>query len=196
MKGDESAMYKHIGTITMISVSFFARAQTLANLAPVHPSNGVLEVSATPTLLADRRPASQRHDIYGSWGGLIEITIRNVSRAVVQIDEMSPEAEFVFEVLDSAGQPVAFTEHGKRNAEGLARHAPNLGWASRDTLAPLQETTLKADISKFFQIEPGHAYKVTVRRTRGLPKNDETGKPLKQVEISCSFEVPDVGILR
>jgi len=52
------------------------------------------------------------------------------------------------------------------------------------------------NLAKVFQIEPGHAYKITLRRFRGLAKTDEAGKPLQQVEINCSFEVPNVGILR
>lgn len=92
---------------------------------------------------------------------------------------------------------MARTELGERTSEGLARPpGPNLGWADRFELVPWQETTIKADLSKLFRIEPGHAYKVTIRRSRGLPKTDESGKPLKAVEVSCSFEVPDYGILR
>jgi hypothetical protein len=52
------------------------------------------------------------------------------------------------------------------------------------------------DLAKRFEIKPGQAYKVTIRRSRGLPKTDEDGKPLKNVEVSCSFDVPDNGILR
>ena len=63
-------------------------------------------------------------------------------------------------------------------------------------LVPLEETTLRLDLAKRFEIKPGQAYKVTIRRSRGLPKTDEDGKPLKNVEVSCSFDVPDNGILR
>jgi hypothetical protein len=109
---------------------------------------------------------------------------------------MSWLGEFIFEVLDSAGRPVARTELGERTSEEMARQARNLGWAARNPLPPWQEITIRADLSKLFRIEPGHAYKVTIRRSRGLPKTDESGKPLKAVEVSCSFEVPDYGILR
>jgi hypothetical protein len=37
---------------------------------------------------------------------------------------------------------------------------------------------------------------VIIRRSRGLPKTDADSKPVKNVEVGCSFDVPDYGILR
>ena len=73
-------MYSHLGTTVILLVSCLAQAQTPATVAPVHPSNGVLELSAEPVLGPDRRPESERHDVYGPWAGLIEISlVRRIS---------------------------------------------------------------------------------------------------------------------
>jgi hypothetical protein len=98
--------------------------------------------------------------------------------------------------VGSSRQAVARTEFGKRVADPNWKLTGTFVSVHQTQLVPLEETTIKMNIAKVFQIEPGHAYKVTLRRFRGLPETDEAGKPLQQVEISCSFEVPDVGILR
>jgi len=176
------------------SGSLYGQAGTAA--AADKPSNGVLELSAEPILGPDRRPESERHDVYGPWGGLVEVKIRNVSRGVVRLEETAMMSEFAIEVFDSTGAKVARTERG-RTAEGTDRSNPGfLLSLTVVELVPLQETARRLDLSSFFQVEAGQAYKVTLRRSRGLPKTDEAGKPLKQVEIGCSFEVPEVGILR
>jgi hypothetical protein len=189
-------MYSPTGSIIVLMVSSLAQAQPSAATPAVHPSNGVLELSAKPLLGHDRRPLSSRHEVYLPWGGLVEITIRNVSHGVAVLDEIAAAWEFRFEILDSAGQPVARTELGKRVIDASREGAVNVGLASRFQLVPMQATTLKIDLSNYFKIEPGHAYKVTVRRSEGFPAVDEAGKPLKEVEASCSFDVPDYGLLR
>jgi hypothetical protein len=60
-----------------------------------------------------------------------------------------------------------------------------------------QQANLYPDnLSNYFKLEPGHAYTVVIRRSRGLPTVDELGRPLKEVEVRCSFDVPDYGIPR
>ena len=105
-------------------------------------------------------------------------------------------SESLKDVLDSAGQPVVRTDLGKRLAD-VPRTGPatNL-FASRILLAPLKEISSEVDLLNYFKIEPGHAYKVVIRRSKGLPKVDEVGRPLKEIEVSCSFEAPEVGLLR
>jgi len=188
-------MYSKIGPMLILLAACSARAQTTGAPVATHPSNGVLELSATPVTEQLLRP-SERNKVYGPWTGKIVVTIRNVSRAVVPLSEVEPEWDFDIEVLDAAGLAVPRTEFGKRLPSGPGRQPTGRLSLHDFKLAPLEELTLKMDISKVYQVEPGHAYKVTLRRLWGIPKVDEAGKPLQQPEISCSFEVPEVGILR
>ena len=185
-----------IGPMLILLAVCCAHAQTAGALAATHPSNGVLELSARPVPEERPRPESERHSVYGPWTGTVVITFRNVSRGVVRLDEVSAEWEFDTEVLDSNGQEVARTGYGKRLPSGPGRQLTGRASVQQIKLAPLEETTFRMNISRVYQVEPGHAYKVTLRRLWGLPKVDEAGKPLQQPEISCSFQVPDVGILR
>jgi len=173
-----------------------AHAQTTGAPVATHPSNGVLELSARPVPEERPRPESERHNVYGPWTGTVVVTIRNISRSVIPLLEVNAEWEFDIEVLDQAGSAVPRTERGKRLPSGPVRKLTGMASIQQVKLVPLEETTFKMDISKVYQVEPGHAYRVTLRRLWGLPKVDEAGKPLQQPEISCSFEVPEVGILR
>jgi hypothetical protein len=105
--------------------------------------------------------------------------------------------DFGFEVFDSAGRPVERTESGKECAEIFRMEHPNIVTRlSHQQLAPTKQIVYPMSLSSDFKIEPGHAYTVVIRRSRGLPKVDELGRPLKEVEVSCSFDVPDYGIPR
>lgn len=189
-------MSNHIGTTAILLVPCLAQGQTPPPVAPVRPSNGVLEMSAAPILGPDRRPASQRHDVYGPWAGLVDVKIRNVSGGVVRLEETAIISEFAIEVLDSAAAAASRTERGRRVEGAEAGKRSVVLSSTLVQLVPLQETTREVDLSNFFEIRPGQAYKVTFRRSRGIPKTDADGKPLKEAELSCSFDVPDYGILR
>jgi hypothetical protein len=161
----------------------------------LRPSNGVLELSAVPFPAPDSRPAAKRIEKYFPWYGSVEITIRNISFAPAILQDTS--CDFGFEVFDSAGRPVEQTEDGKKCAEIHLMAHPNIVTSiSHQELAPNKQTVYPLTLSAFFKIEPGHAYTVVIRRSRGLPKVDELGRPLKDVEVSCSFDVPDYGIPR
>ena len=162
----------------------------------VHPSNGVLQLTAVAVAESEHRYTSDPPEIYAPWKGLINRTIQNISKGVVSLDEMAPSGEFIFEILDAEGNAIGATDRGKRIAEGRAQSAPNLGFASDIPLVPLQQVTLKADVFSLFKLKVGHAYKVIIRRTRGFPTKDDAGKPLQQIELSCMIEIPAVGILR
>ena len=189
-------MSSHIRTTAIFLVSCLAQGQTPPLATSVQPSNGVLELSAAPILGPDRRPASQRHDVYGLWAGLVEVKIRNVSGGVVRLEETAIMSEFAVYVLDSAGAAVTRTERGRRVEGAEAAKRSVVLSSTLVQLVPLQETTREVDLSNFFEIRPGQAYKVTIRRSQGIPKIDAAGKPLKDAELSCSFDVPDYGILR
>jgi hypothetical protein len=189
-------MCSKIGPMLILLAAYCSHAQTAGAPIAVHPSNGVLELSARPVPEEPPRSESQRHNVYGRWTGKVVITIRNICRGVVPLSEVNPEWDFDTEVLDGSGLAVLRTESGKSLPSGPDRKLTGFASLHHFKLAPLEELTLKMDVSRVYQVEPGHAYKVTLRRLWGLPKLDEAGKPLQQAEISCSFEVPEVGILR
>jgi len=162
---------------------------------PVHPSNGVIELGARPLLPFDTRPIGMRTEAYLPWRGRVKITVRNVSFATATVVDRGT-SDFDYEVLDSDGQMVERTDLGTRLAavpRGGALVSPTL---SVIHLAPLREISSEVDLSNYFRILPAHAYKVTIRRSQGLPATDEFGKSLKEVEVSCSFEVSERGLPR
>jgi hypothetical protein len=142
---------------------------------------------------------TETHDVYGPWLGLVWITIHNASHGMVRLVEVGPDDEYEFDVTDSSGKAVPLTERGKQERD-LAKHPdphrPYTGSISVYDLGPTEEITSKFDFAALHQIKPGQAYKVKIRRTRGLPTVDENGKPLKQFEVSCTVEIPEHGILR
>jgi hypothetical protein len=161
----------------------------------VHPSNGVLELSATPAPDPDTRPAGMRVEHYFPWHGIVEVTLQNISFAPAIIYE-NP-CDLGFEVVDSTGRPAEQTDSGKQCADLRSIDSPTVVFSfSRHQLAPMQKTVYTVGLSRYFKIEPGRAYTVVVRRSRGLPKVDEAGRPLKDIEVSCSFDVPNYGITR
>ena len=133
--------------------------------------------------------------------GLVRPCGRNSDRGVGVGDitgRLVQPCDFGFEVFDSAGRPIEQTESGKQCAEIFRRIGPPtmvLSY-SHHHLAPTQQTVYPVDLSNLFKVEPGHAYTVVVRRSRGLPTVDELGRPIKDVEVSCSLDVPDYGIPR
>jgi len=190
-RGERTTYYGRL-IIAALLVARLASGQPSA----AHPTNGDLELSATPIPAPDTRPAGKRIEQYVPWHGMVQLTIRNMSFAPVMIEDMP--CDFGFEVLDSAGRPIEQTESGKQCAEIFKRIGPPtmVLSVSHHHLAPVQQTVYPVDLSNLFKIEPGHAYTVVVRRSRGLPMIDELGRPLKEVEVSCSFDVPDYGIPR
>ena len=52
------------------------------------------------------------------------------------------------------------------------------------------------NVSKIYQVVSGKAYTIEIRRSAGLPKVDEYGKPLQQRELSCTVVIDERGVLR
>jgi hypothetical protein len=152
-------------------------------------------MSAVPVLPRQIPPDHKSQQAYAPWTGLIAITIRNISKGVIRLEEVGITAEFRVEVLDSAGQPAPFTDEGKR-ASHNSHQFQGAHSVSLIQLVPLEATTMTLDVSRRIEIKQGQAYRVTIRRSEGLPLKDEGGKPLKDVEVGCTFEVPDYGILK
>jgi hypothetical protein len=164
-----------------------------------HPSNGVVELIVKPALDSEVLRQLDPRSVYGPWTGLLQITIRNASRGMVHLGEVAADFEYKFEVLDSSGKAVPQTELGRDHSDLVAHpdpRRPYTGPVSVFDLVPLQEFTDEIDIAMFYRVRPGQAYKIKVRRAAGLPGVDEAGKPLKQVEVSCSVDIPEIGLLR
>jgi hypothetical protein len=136
-----------------------------------------------------------RNPGYIPWRGSVRITIRNVSFATATLVERGT-SDFDYDVLDSTGHSVERTELGRKLA-AVPRTGPFVSPSvSVIQLAPLQEVNSELDLSNYLKILPGHAYKVIIRRSQGLPTTDELGRALKEVEVSCSIDVPEIGLPR
>jgi len=102
--------------------------------------------------------------------------------------------DYRVEIEDVSGEPVPLTELAKKMAGknpdlmplpvGVYDHAPAEDWKEG------------LDVSLLYQIKPGHGYKVTLHRWDGLWVKDAGGKLLRNGEIGCRFEVPEIGVLR
>ena len=161
-----------------------------------HPSNGIVELAVKPIPDLNRLGNPTSKEVY-LWTGLLETSILNVSSGMVRLVEVVDWEEYAFTVLDSSGKPVPLTERGKKERDSAAHPgAVHIGSASVIDLGPLKEFKDKIDLSEYYQVQPGQAYKIGIKRTKGLPIVDEGGKPLKRVEVSCSVEISEFGILR
>ena len=179
-----------------LSISLLAGAVPDQPSAPAtRPSNGVVALPAKPILAYEHRRTDQVPQVYGPWAGLIEVTITNRSKSVVRLAEISPMAEFEVKIRDSSGEAVPLTELGKRAATSSRKYPGAVSVAVFD-LVPSEERTVLLDVSTHYEITPGRGYRITLRRSRGLPAVDEDGKPLKNIEVSYYLGVPDYGILR
>jgi len=123
------------------------------------------------------------------WRGLIEITLKNISRGTVHIEE---GGNYQISVLDSSGKPAPLTEYGKK-VEAARRVQPNLsGVASIFDLQPGQQLTNQMHLGAAHQIEPGQAYTIRVSRSRGFPMVDPDGWPVMppRRELRITLEIP------
>lgn len=166
-----------------------------------HPSNGVVDLSAKPVVDDGQGHArdTSNHDPYGPWDGFVWLTIRNVSRGMVHLVEIAADEEYTFEVVDPSGKAVPLTELGKQERGEAASPDPHrfhIGSVSMYDLGPTQERSSRFNFAVFYQVRRSREYKIRIKRTQGLPTVDESGKPLKQAEVSCSVEIPAFGIPR
>lgn len=174
-------------------------AQTPPPPRPVseHRSNGVVEIQVVPEI--SEREHDMRNEgasVYAPWRGLLRITIRNVSWGLVDLVELAPPLEYEFNVLDSSGASVPLTEWGKKAQ--LARDPLNVlsGPVSSITIGVAGEYSRDIYLADQYQLKPGQAYTIRIWRSEGLPKVDEHGKPLKEVELRYTLKIPDYGIAR
>jgi hypothetical protein len=126
------------------------------------------------------------------WDGLIEIRLKNISNLVVHLEELALDWEYEVSVLDASGRLVPMTEYGKKLTPGKASAGGEyMGPVSTLDLLPSQETAARQMyVSRIYKIKPGQAYTVELRREAGLPKADQTGRPVKHPGLACSLAIP------
>lgn len=160
-----------------------------------HPSNGVVELIVTPEPAHGRR--SLPGEAYAPWDGFLNAKIRNISLGPARVEEADWTREYVIEVLDAVGKPVAMTERGKSVADAASRPRDPRGYygpVGSANLAPGEENYVQMNIKQIYQVEPGRAYTIKMKRSVGLPKVDEHGKPLQQPELSCTVTIDERGV--
>jgi hypothetical protein len=177
-----------------VAAALHLAAAQSANTAADRPSNGVVEMAVTPVLAPETQPPFHRGEVYGPWTGLVVIKIRNISKRVITLEEIDPPTEFDVTVLGVDGKSAPLTLQGRRD-DLYAGQFPMVS-VHLVELVPLAEATVRMNISRRFEIRPGQPYRVTLKRSKGLPKVGDDGNPLKDAAISVSFEVPEYGILR
>jgi hypothetical protein len=128
------------------------------------------------------------------WAGLVEITLANRSAGIVRVIDTLAIWDYWIEIEDVSGEPVPLTELAKKMA-GKNPDVMPLPASVHDRV-PTEDWKGGLDVSELYQIKPGHGYKVTLIRWRGLWVKDAKGKLLKNGQIGCRFEVPEFGVLR
>jgi hypothetical protein len=162
-----------------------------------HPSNSVVELIVTPEPAHGRRPPPG--EVYAPWDGFLNVRIRNVSLGPARVDEADWTREYTIKVLDSSGRSVPMTERGKSIADALSRPRDPRGYygpAGSANLTPGEENYVQMNLKQIYQVEPGRAYTIKLKRSAGLPKLDEYGKPLQQRELSCTVVIDERGVPR
>jgi hypothetical protein len=155
-----------------------------------HPSNGVMEISASQALTPGPLRRSIDPPEERIWRGAITISLRNVSPFLLQLSESLLSYEFT--VLDSTGKPVAMTDFGKQvaNIQENARHGQMPPMFSGIVLSLRSGDTrsLNLDLSNRYQIQPGQEYTVRIRYSHSMPKVDGAGKPITDREVRVSLK--------
>jgi hypothetical protein len=210
MREGVCTIFKQIGGAVLLVAwggGFCARTQIVGAAIPSgipsgdHPSNGVVELIVMPAPAPGHRPhaLTEPPEAYAPWDGLLNVSVRNISLGATIVDGGSWDRDFTVEVLDSTGKPVPMTEHSKSIAEAASRPRDPFGHqgpAYRAKLMPGQDSHFQMDVSQIYQVVPGRAYKIRIKRSAGLPKVDEYGKPLQQRELSCTVIIDERGVLR
>jgi hypothetical protein len=178
-----------IGLLTGVALG-----QSSPSARPLQDPSSAIAISARPVVKFEHF----RHDVPPPprvpWAGLVEIALTNRSAGMVRMINRPAIWDYQVEIEDVSGEPVPLTELAKKMAgknpdmmhlpTGVYDHVPAEDW--RDGL----------DVSLLYQIKPGHGYKVTLIRWRGLWVIDAKGKVLKNGQIGCRFEVSELGVLR
>ena len=179
-------MLKRIAAIAFLLVlgSGALCAQNPTEPAVDHPSNGVLEMTLSPVIqkVWVRHPQPQGATLEDDvWRGQIKVTLRNASGAQVHVVEDNHWwLRYGVEVLDSSGAPAALTEYGIRElgARGPGPYV-TFGGAAIGDLLPSEADTFEMNLALIWQIQPGQAYTIRVRRPLKGEDLDGLHKPIQ-----------------
>lgn len=148
------------------------------------PRNGLLELS-----LKDAR--SELSSLRSGPVGVILVVIKNISSAQLSIDITYSEFDFPVVVLDESGQQVPRTEHGKGIAEQL-KHGIFVGRIKSRKLYPDDVYEEKFDLTRLYELKPGHTYKVRVETKMG-PLQDHAQNPVdRHLSRTMNLVIPQV----
>jgi hypothetical protein len=165
-------------------------AQPVTPLEPDQSANGMLEMRVRQVF--DPEPPRRKIDPPKEpvWHGTIEITVKNVSRGVVRFIE--GEGTYQFSVMESGGNPAPLTEYGKKVLTPRQGPPSFSGPVSSFDLEPGQELTRETHLSAVYKIEPGQAYTIRVRCSRGFPMVNPEGWPVMppRRELRVTLEIP------
>lgn len=190
-------MYKPIGIAVCLLVSGIEmNAQAPAPVDSDAPATGRCSNEALKLSLKAVKTPGPLHRMSQPepipvWDGLIEVRLKNVSSLVVHLKELAADWEYEVSVLDISGKSVPMTEYGRKLTPGkIPTGGDYMGPTSSLDLSPSQETGPRLMyLSRIYQIEPGQAYTVTLKREAGLPKVDQIGRALKHPGLSCSLTI-------
>lgn len=211
MKEEEDVRYipNRPGVIILAALSLASVAQAQESSVsgaqvPDKPSNGVFRLSAhqvprhhlherdIPPPLPDGSPA---------WEGIIEIDITNIDTGPVSLNNHGAGWSYMFEVFDSAGQPVPMTVYGARVAAVRAPHPasaaqawPPAGPRGGETvlLNPMESAHEGMDLSLLFDIKTGYEYTVRIKRILDRNTRNYAGKLLSadELELTYTLRIP------
>ena len=178
-----------IGLLTGVALG-----QSTPPARPLQDPNSVIGITARPVVAFERSRHNEPPPPRAPWAGLVEITLANRSSGVVRMINRPSIWDYQVEIEDISGEPVLLTELAK-NMAGKNPNMMPLPVGVYDHVSA-EDWKEGIDVSKLYQIKPGHGYKVTLRRWEGLWVIDAEGKLRRNGEIGCRFEVPEFGVLR
>jgi hypothetical protein len=171
-----------------------AFGQSTPSSRPLQDPNSAIALSARPLVAFERFRHNEPPPPRAPWAGVVEITLTNRSKGIVRMIDTLAIWDYQVEIEDVSGEPVPLTELAKKMA-GKNPDVMPLPRSAYDHV-PAEDWKGTLDVSKLYEIKPGHGYKVTLRRWTGLWVKEADGKLVKNGEIGCRFEVPEFDVLR
>lgn len=157
-------------TVTLIMsmwcCGLVAQEKNAVLLSPDRTDNGLLQISVTQDGNASQVSSNERRP------GRLVIKIKNISPAQLFIEDTMPELDFPLNVIDEAGQPVSLTEEAKKYA--FLRDPVgyiHVGRIRSVKLYPDEIYEKEIDVSRLYELKPGHTYTVRVKTALG-PSRD------------------------
>jgi hypothetical protein len=129
------------------------RAQPSTLPIPDQPSNRMLELRVKQAF--DPEPPLRQNEPPREpvWRGLIDVTLKNISRGTVRIEDGG--ITYQFSVLDSSGLPVPLTEYGKRSRGPSKAHRLSQGQYQSSIWHPDANSPNKCIFQSSIKYNPG-----------------------------------------